>query len=63
MPIWAQHVVVFVIVAMSVATVARSAIRQLLGGCRACGGCRTPESRDTGKRVVFLPADLLTRRR
>ena len=63
MPLWAQHVVVSCLVAACLIVVARNAIRQLLRGCGTCSGCRRPEPGHMEDRMIFLPAEFLTRRR
>jgi len=73
MPIWTQHLLIALAVLGCIAFLARSAFRALQGkksslaGCGSCKGCAptTPQSttKPATERIVFLPADMLVRRR
>ena len=66
MELWLQHLVVFILVGASAAAVAWQAIRALAGrktGCGTCHGCSTQQPRPSAQRIVFVPAELLRRKR
>jgi hypothetical protein len=71
MALWLQNLVVLIAVLGCVAFIARGAVRSLQGrksklnACGSCGGCATPPPgppKNTGERLAFIPAAMLTRR-
>jgi len=71
MPLWAQHLLVIVAAAACAAVVLRQAVRTLKGKANALGKCcakgcppaNGAGSQSSSNRVVFFPAELLTRRK
>lgn len=72
MPLWAQNVLVLLIVAGAGAIVLRNAIASLrgaparLGSCcaKGCAAATAPHSaKKAGERIVFLPVESLARRK
>jgi hypothetical protein len=73
MSLWLQNLIVLLAVIACVAFIVRGAFRALQGrrsslsACGSCNGCGPKTEQDSSKpkpeRVVFLPAELLVKRR
>ena len=69
MALWAQHILVLLIVAAAAIVLIRHAVASLrgrggtLGSCCAKGCDPAPTSRSPGERVAFIPVESLTRSR
>jgi hypothetical protein len=68
MPLTLQHLLVLLLVVACVALVARQAVvtlrgRGKLGSCCSKGCSSANPAKPPADRVVFLPADMLTKRR
>jgi hypothetical protein len=66
MTLWLQHLLVLLMVAACVAVVAFQAVRTLRGRGSRLGSCcakgcegNTPAAPSSGKRIIFLPVEML----